>query len=109
MDHTIQARTRLASSRYLSASIMPAGAPSAKTSRGWTWVTSHPSRRGVAADALCQPYRHDRDQRQGRGHHVDHRRLVGPEEVAEDPDRQGLHRRARGEGRDDDLVEAERE
>ena len=46
---------------------------------------------------------------QHRRDDVDHRRLVGPGQVAEDPQRQGLHAGAGGERRDDDLVERQRE
>jgi DNA-binding transcriptional MerR regulator len=46
--------------------------------------------RGVPAEALGQPHRHDRDDGQRRGHDVDDGGLVGTEQVAEDPDRQGL-------------------
>ena len=42
-----------------------------------------------------QPDRHEGQHDQHRGDDVDHRRLVRPEQVAEDPDRQRLHARAR--------------
>ena len=82
---------------------------SSRAGTGYRPTRSHPCRRGVAAEPLGQPHRDDRNQGQRRRDDVDDRCLVGPEQVSEDPDRQGLHGRARGERRHHDFVEAERE
>src|SRR4051794_878547 len=60
-----------------------------------------------AHDASGQPLgqvdRHRRDEHQHGGHDVDHGRLVGPEQVLEDPDRQRLHLGTGGERGHHDL------
>ena len=65
--------------------------------------------RGRADQLLGEVDRDDRQHDQHRADHVDDRRLVGPEQVLEDPDRQGLYAGAGGERGHDDLVEAQRE
>jgi DNA-binding transcriptional MerR regulator len=54
-------------------------------------VSSDAGARGVSAEALRQPHRDDREDGQRRGDDVDDGGLVGTEQVAEDPDRQGLN------------------
>lgn len=63
----------------------------------------------VCRQPLGDVHRHDGQDHHDDGHHVDDRHLVGPEDVVEDPLRQGLDAGSRGERGDDDLVEGQRE
>jgi len=46
--------------------------------------------RGAIGEALAEPDRDRESQDQTGGHHVDNRRLIWPEEIVEDPLREGL-------------------
>ena len=63
----------------------------------------------LAGEAVGEVDGDDRDQDHDHGDGVDDRQLVGAEEVAEDPDRQGFLAGADRERGDDDLVEGEGE
>src|SRR3954470_19800808 len=51
---------------------------------------SEPAAGRVVGEALREPYRDDGSDDEDGGHNVHDRRLVGTEQVAEDPQRQGL-------------------
>ena len=71
-------------------------------------AVARPSARGLTAQPLCEVDRHDREEDEEHGHHVDDRQRVRALDGGEHPQRHRVHAGPGGEVRDDHLVEAQR-